>query len=381
MVIIHTADWHIGKRTSIVSRLEDQRRVLDEICDIAARENADLVLVAGDIFDTPTPSAEAEQLFYKAALKISSICPLVILSGNHDDPQRLGAPSGIAGACGIYIIDGLDNKINTETVQGGYGYIRMKIKDTTLNLAAIPYMSMARLSALKLEGENYTEQIKTLIDKVCAEAFSSQGVNIFASHLFMSGSENGDERELGTALQLPSSILPEGAVYNALGHVHKPQTVSKSRNAYYSGSILQYHFDDKDDKRVIKIKIDDDNALPEITSIPLTEGRRLKRERVNSFEQACKALSDPNVLVELIYTGGEPLSGREISGLKVLPSFCKITVERQKNDSEKEHELKAGGKLKTDSELFRAFYLQEVGKEPDEETVNMFLTVLRGEEL
>lgn len=379
MVIIHTADWHIGKRTSGISRLKEQEEVLEEIAGIAQREKADLILVAGDIFDTPMPSAEAEQVFYRSALKLSAVCPLVILAGNHDDPQRLGAPSGIAGACGIIIIDGLDNKIDLPNVKSGFGYIRVETQHGKLNLAAIPYLSPSRLSSLKTEGENYTEQIKSLIDKVCAEAFSEEGINIFASHMFMSGSVNGDERELGTALQLPTNILPADAVYHALGHVHKPQTVSKSRNAYYSGSILQYHFDDTDTKRVVKVTSDGKQTA--IESIPLTKGRKLYREKITTFEQAVRALTVPDRLVELVYTSGEPLSGREVSGLKVLPGFCKITVVKPKAENRVEKDGRTPINGKSDTELFREFYVKTVGNEPDEETISMFLSILRGEEL
>lgn len=377
MVIIHTADWHIGKRTNGISRLDEQVEVLKEIRKITEKENADVVIVSGDVFDTPMPPAEAEQVFYRAALDMSAICPLVILSGNHDDPQRLGAPSGIAGACGIYIINSLDNKIINSDVESGFGYIKLRTKNGVLNLAAVPYMSLARLSASKCEGETYTEKMRSLIEKICDEAFDDEGVNVFASHMFMSGSENGDERELGTALQLPSDILPQRAVYCALGHVHKPQTVSKTRNAYYSGSILQYHFDDESEKRVIKVETG--NGETKVDFIPIASGRKLVRENVTSFEQACRVLSDRDKLVELVYSGGEPLSGREISGLRMLPGFCKITVQRQKSeDSERETRARNS---KSDSELFKAFYMKNVGKEPDEETLNMFLAVLRGEQL
>lgn len=375
MIIIHTADWHIGKRTNGISRLDEQSEVLDEIAEIAKRENADVVIVSGDIFDTPMPSAEAEQVFYKAALKLSSICPLVVLSGNHDDPQRLGAPSGIAEACGIIIIDGLNNEHNFNNCKGGYGYVRIRTESGVLNLAALPYMGAAKLASLNPDGNGYSEQMKSLIDKICKEAYSEPGVNLFAAHLFMSGSENGDERELGTALQLPTDILPSGAVYHALGHVHKPQTVSKSKNAYYSGSILQYHFDDNTEKRVIKV--DTDGEKVEITSIALKSGKKMIRKEVDSFDGALDALQEDNCLVELIYKGGEPFSGREITKLRQCPAFCKISVVRQK--AEKEEKVNRVGK--SDAELFKAFYVKNVGREPDEETVDMFLTVLRGESL
>ena len=104
MKILHTSDWHIGKKLMGRDRYDEFRAVLSEIGEICVSEKIELVLVAGDIFDTYTPSAEAEKIFYEGIKKISKNSAVLIISGNHDDYVRLTAAAEIAQDCNVYII-------------------------------------------------------------------------------------------------------------------------------------------------------------------------------------------------------------------------------------------------------------------------------------
>ena len=112
MKILHTADWHLGKKLEGISRLQEQRAVLEEICAIADHEAVDAVLVAGDLFDTFNPSSEAEELLYKTLKQLSrnGTRAVVAIAGNHDSPERIEAPDPLARACGI-IFAGYPNSI------------------------------------------------------------------------------------------------------------------------------------------------------------------------------------------------------------------------------------------------------------------------------
>ena len=105
MKILHTSDWHLGKRTASRSRLDEQRAALAEIAEIAEEEKADVILVAGDVFDTFVPPAEAEELFYSAVVELTKTALVVAVAGNHDDARRLNAPAYLAGASGIALCD------------------------------------------------------------------------------------------------------------------------------------------------------------------------------------------------------------------------------------------------------------------------------------
>ena len=103
MRILHTSDWHLGKRLDDFSRLEEQRAVLQEIREVADREEVDVVLVAGDLFDTFNPPTEAVELLYKTlkGLTNDGRRPVIAIAGNHDSPDRIESPDPLARECGI----------------------------------------------------------------------------------------------------------------------------------------------------------------------------------------------------------------------------------------------------------------------------------------
>ena len=119
MKILHTSDWHIGKKLNGRLRLDEQKQTLMEICLICETEGVDLVLVAGDIFDTYTPSAEAEQLFFECMKNMATPSrAVVVIGGNHDDSVRLSASHLIASNSNIYIFGGENTpSLGGETVR------------------------------------------------------------------------------------------------------------------------------------------------------------------------------------------------------------------------------------------------------------------------
>ncbi len=106
MKLLHTADWHLGKRLGNYSRLSEQQQVLEEICRIADREDVDAVLIAGDLFDTFNPSNEASELFYRTVHRLSAqgTRAVIAIAGNHDSPDRIEAPDTLARECGIVFV-------------------------------------------------------------------------------------------------------------------------------------------------------------------------------------------------------------------------------------------------------------------------------------
>ena len=114
MRILHTSDWHIGKRLMHRERLAEQEEVLDEIVAICESENIELVLIAGDIFDTYTPSAEAEELFFRKIKLIAGESRAVLMiSGNHDDGVRLSAVAPLSQEQGVYVVGNSRNALPT----------------------------------------------------------------------------------------------------------------------------------------------------------------------------------------------------------------------------------------------------------------------------
>lgn len=365
MKILHTADWHLGKRLEGKSRFPEQAEVLEEIFEIAEREKADLVIVSGDVFDAFVPPAEAERLFYESALRLSRLCPVVIISGNHDDPARLAAPGGLAGAMNIYLVgqDADMSGVSDERFTGGDGILSFTKDGERVNIALLPYPD-TRTMEISLSDGDLSEVVKKRLDK-CAEGFLD-GFNITAAHLFITGGAvAGDERTLGPALLLPVSVLP-AADCTLLGHIHKPMTVSKSKKIYYSGSILSYHFDDAGEKSVGVV----DTKTGGYTRVPLTRGKRLFRVEADNIEEALAKLDElgDSAFAEVLYSGA-PLTPGDMTRLREREAFCRIHILRSDVGSDK---LITRREERSPGELFKAFYLSKTGSEPSGELVELF---------
>lgn len=180
--------------------------MLTELCAHVKARQADAVVIAGDVFDTVNPPAEAESLFYAACLQLSRMCPVIAVAGNHDNPERLRAPEGIAAVCGIVLGGGLDYAGCRPPFAGGRGYVRLRKGKETVNFALLPYPSAARIWQTDWPydaQQSYAENVRQWL-RICAEGFTKTDCNVTVSHLFMAGSNrSGDEIELGTAALLP----------------------------------------------------------------------------------------------------------------------------------------------------------------------------------
>jgi exonuclease SbcD len=110
------------KKTGSFSRLEEQQRVMNEICDIADSQNADVVIVAGDLFDTFNPPVEAVDLLYKTLKRLTNNGkrPVVAIAGNHDSPDRIDSPNPLARECGILFVGNPDVTIPTAIIENGF---------------------------------------------------------------------------------------------------------------------------------------------------------------------------------------------------------------------------------------------------------------------
>ncbi|MGB3077169.1 MAG: exonuclease subunit SbcD, partial [Chitinophagales bacterium] len=198
MRILHTADWHLGKRLENFSRLAEQEEVLEEICNIAQEQQVDAVLIAGDLFDTFNPSTEAVELFYRTVKRLANngARAVVAIAGNHDSPERIEAPDPLARECGI-IFAGFPNSIvKPFSLQDGIavtksdtGFLELKLPhiDFPLRLLLTPYASELRLKTF-LGSEDQDAALRTLLQQhweiLAATYCDQQGVNLMLAHLY-----------------------------------------------------------------------------------------------------------------------------------------------------------------------------------------------------
>jgi len=382
--ILHTADWHLGKTLEGRSRLPEQEQFLDELERIVNDEKIDVVLMAGDAFDTVNPPAKAEQLFYDSLSRLSDKGkrPVVVISGNHDNPDRLSAASPIAFDSNIHLIGYPSAEV-----------LSIPVKDEQLNVAALAYPSEARLEQLLSEvhdeillRDHYDEKIRDLFQKM-TEGFSVDAVNVAMSHLYVAGGSSTDSErpiEVGGAYTVRATSLPESAQYVALGHLHRPQNVKKAlTNARYSGSPLAYSFSESGYAKSVSI-ID---VLPKeeanVSEVFLSSGKPLvKWKAQEGLQQVYRWIDegkDRNAWIDLEIQLTDQLSIEEIHRLrKAHEGFVHIRPifehEMERFESTKKEQLPI-------DEVFKRFYAKQTGgAEANPELVQLFLSLIHEEE-
>lgn len=400
MRILHTSDWHLGRLIETQSRLEEQAAFLDTLIDCAEEKDIDVVLVAGDVYDTYNPPARAERLFFDKvkALADGGRRLILIVSGNHDQPIRLGAAASWASEHGVVLCTDMqdewaDQQIGRFKITGrGPGALTITLGEDTLDLALLPFPSESRLGELiSVSGQEeelqltYSERVKDLLEARCAH-FTEDAFGVIVSHLFVSGGEISDsERTLqwGGAYTVFGDAFPKSANYVALGHLHKPQSVAglKGRGRY-SGSPLQYSRSETGYAKSVTL-IDTNAAGPlefEEVFIPLLKPVEIWRAK--SFEAAEALLVKEGERKAWVYLEVEtlkPLTNGEIRRLKTLyPDL--LSIEPIFPNQESSDLVEISLEKMDVHELFRRYYEREYGAAPEPVLMARFASLLAEEE-
>lgn len=380
MKILHTSDWHIGKKLINRDRLDEQRLVLDELAALCDAEGVELVLVAGDVFDTFLPSAEAEDLFYSAVKKLAGKDRAVLMiSGNHDDGQRLCACAPFAEEAGVYIVGnhsqgvacGGDRRVRAAASGTGYVVFENE-KGERVYVNALPYPNEARFKEERTE-ESYEEKMKRWIERG-RTAYEGGMPEIFLSHIFVAGgirSEGERNIDLGGARAAQLSWLPD-CDYIALGHLHRKQFF-RQKNAMYSGSLLQYSFDEAGMQKYVVLLETDKEKVTSIREIPLRAGKNLCRLTATGVEEATSLLAaHEEELVELTIRLTSPLTSAETKSLAAHKCLVSLIPEVKTERAGEEIISRRG---KTREALFDEYYRSVYGVEPDAELKALFLEI------
>ncbi|HSL27183.1 MAG TPA: exonuclease SbcCD subunit D [Acidimicrobiia bacterium] len=279
MKFLHTGDWHVGRTIRGRPRDDEHRAVLGEIAAVAADEQVELILVAGDIFDTAAPAPAAEEIVYRALLDLASVAPVVIVAGNHDSPARLRAVApllelGRVTVCasvqrpdqgGAITIGGLPARIALIPFIGKRGIVRVE--------------EILSLDTPDLIGE-YADRVERIVTALCRD-MTSDTVNIVLGHLMVLGGETGGGERTAHLFDYAISALafPGHLSYVALGHLHRPQRVPAPAPVWYSGSPLQLDFGEGEDRKAV-VLVEAEPGLPaRVETRFLSAGRRLRTVR------------------------------------------------------------------------------------------------------
>jgi exonuclease SbcD len=401
MRILHTSDWHLGKSLEQINRLEEQREFIDFLCTTVEEQKIDIVLVAGDVFDTYNPSAAAEELFYEAIDRLSGMGRrgVIVIAGNHDSPERLCAASPLAFRNGIILLGYPKSDAgeysnfggSIRLVASGPGWLELWLPNCEHNavILTLPYPSEARLAEVLVQQADeeilqkaYSDKIASLWDDL-SRNFRSDTVNLAVGHLFLMGGKQSDSErtlEVGGAMTVASEVMPAKAHYVALGHLHRPQQIKSAPcPTYYSGSPMAYSFSEAGYSKAVFLIEAVPGQEAEITPIYLSCGKPLCRwvaeEGIAQALQWCEEGRDSNAWVDLELVTDRVLTSEEQKQLRALhPGIINIRPRLKTEATEvSSPESREGKKI---DELFTDFYEYRMGTEIPNELLQAFLEVL-----
>lgn len=241
MRVLHTSDWHLGRSFHGVDILDHHREFIDWLVTYVESERIDLVIVAGDVYDRAVPSLAAVGVWEDAVVRLTRTCPVLVTSGNHDSPTRLGFAGALLANAGLHLRTSLSSIADPLVVADD---------DVTLAVYGLPYLE-PDLHREALDAErSHTAVLQAAMRRVRDDLASRQGVrSIVAGHAFITGGGDAvvsdSERDLrvGGIGDAPAGVF-DGVDYVALGHLHGAQAVVDPA-VRYSGSPLAFSFSEQ----------------------------------------------------------------------------------------------------------------------------------------
>jgi exonuclease SbcD len=383
MRILHTSDWHIGKRLGRHDRMDEFRQALAEVERIAHEHAVDLVIVSGDVWDRSIPPVDALALGLEALQRLAMRAPVVAVAGNHDSPELFDAlaPYLRGQGRGIHLV----GRIRSPEDGGLLGPDELGVPAV---VACFPFLREGRVvDFMRDAGEWYgayaakVGAITTAYNEALVLRAGDDLVPVLIAHFLVNGVKVArgaprGERELhmGDAYAATPQAIPAGPQYVAMGHIHAPQPVPAAAvPAHYAGSLLPLDFGEAGEaKRVIVVDAEP-GSLARVTSIPLTSGRPLRREAGTWEELTARAdeLADAYLDLTVEVGGADVDLGRRAA--EAFPFL--VNVRAQRPTTERARRRPAEGRP-TDDELYGLFVQRTTGEDAPPVLLALFREVL-----
>lgn len=355
MKILHTGDLHIGKQVHDFSMLEDQNYILDQILGIAVRESVDVLLIAGDVYDRSVPMAEAVAVLDAFLTNVlAKGIRIIMISGNHDSPERLGFAGRILEKQGLYIAGTYEGKIKKVTLEDSFGKVAF---------LCIPYLRPGTAGAGSCQ-----EAVAQILGT--AETDRDERTVLLTHYFVTDGgrqpllSDSETTVHVGGLDNIDVSLFA-GFDYVALGHIHRPQQIG-GKHVYYSGSPLKYSFSEaKYDKSVniVTMRAKNDISVTKEKLIPLHEMRQIKGSLEQIMEAAGAGSED---YVQVTLTDEAELYDPIGTLRSVYPNIMQLLRAESAAESELPDEKDTADHRKSPLEMYMDFYRDVRGREMDE---------------
>ncbi len=379
MRILHTADWHVGRRLGRHDRAAETAAALEEVDRIATEHEVDLVLVAGDVFDRPIPPVDALALGLGGLLRLAEGRPVVAVAGNHDSPELFEALAPLVRdrGRGVHLI----GSIRRPEDGGVLGPEQLGVPAL---IGCLPFLREGRVvDFMRDAGEwygQYAERIAALctaFDTALVARAGTDLVPLLVAHFMVGGVKvGGSERELhvGGAYVASAQAIPPGPQYVALGHIHAPQAIPGSPvPGQYAGSLLPLDFGEAGETKRVVIVDAEPGRLATVSSIPLTSGRPLVRAEGTWDELDARAEELRGVYLDLtVRVGGTDTD----LGRRAADSFPFLVNVRPYRPTGEPRARSVADQRPTDDEQYADYYRRDTGEEPPPALLGLLREIL-----
>ena len=361
MKLIHLSDLHIGKRVNEVSMIDDQEYILLQILQIIDEEHPAAVLISGDVYDKTVPSAEAVTLFDDFLCRLAKRkLQVLIISGNHDSPERLAFGKRLMESSGIHISSVYNGKMDSVTLSDEQGDVSFWL---------LPFIKPLHVKRFYPDEsiESYTDACRVAIEQMDID-FS--GRNVLLTHQFVTGSTTCESEEIsvGGSDNVDAAVF-ERFDYVALGHIHGPQTIGSNR-IRYCGTPLKYSFsEEKHLKSVTVVELGAKGEL-QLQLRPLQPKHDLRSIRGSFAELSSKSFCEKEVCddyLHIILTDEEDVMEAVGRLRAIYPNMMKLTYDNTRTRSTQIVSDAEDVQRKSPLELFEELYSSQNNQPMSEE--------------
>lgn len=373
MRFLHTADLHIGKRVNEFSMLEDQEYILRQILKTADKEQVEVVLIAGDVYDKQVPSAEAVRLFDWFLTQLNSRkLPVFVIGGNHDSVERLSFGAQIMEESGVYLTQSYDGKVVPVRLEDEYGPV---------NLWMLPFLKPAMVKRFFPEQDivTYQDALETVIGNM---ELNREERNLLIAHQFVTGAVTGGSEDsvevfVGGVENVDASVFADFD-YVALGHIHRAQSAG-GEQIRYSGTPLKYSFSEiRHEKSVTIAELKEKGSLT-VHQEPLKPLHDMREIR-GSYEELVLRENyqgtDLEDYLHVILTDENDIPDVIGRLRSIYPNIMKLDYDNQRTRRNQELMKEEAAVEQSPMELLGQFFLQQNNQEMSPEQTEYARTLM-----
>lgn len=354
MKFLHLADLHLGKRVNGFSMLEDQAYILRQILAILDDEQPDGVLIAGDVYDKSVPSVEAVELLdgFLTELRARGV-PVLLISGNHDSPERLAFGGRVMDSCGIHISPVYDGALAPVTLQDAFGPVHVWL---------LPFVKPAHVRHWFPDAdiESYTD---AMAEAVAHMDIDTAARNVLVTHQFVTGGTRSGSEELsvGGTDNVDSGVFAPFD-YVALGHLHGAQHIGRE-TIRYAGSPLKYSFSEARQHKSVTVVTLGEKGDVQVRTVALTPLRELREIRGSYDELTARSFYEHTTYrsdyLHLILTDEQDVFDAMSRLRTIYPYLMTLDYDNARTRAAGGMSVPAETERRTPLELFEALYQRQ----------------------